>query len=341
MRRALSLPRRRFNATLPVRPMEFAARPEIPDGDWIFEPKWDGFRCLLVRDGRRVTMRSKAGQPLERYFPEIVDGALALPDKRFMLDGEIVMRDRKHTFDDLLQRIHPAASRVRALAKATPAILIAFDLLGSEDAPDAMARSLRERRPLLVAFMERNARGHAVVRLSPSTTRRSIAQRWLDRPKAAMDGIIAKDPERAYEADSRTGGVKIKRVRTVDCVVGGFRWSSKGGTVGSLLLGLYADGKLDHVGFTSSFDEEERRALVRRLRPLVKPPGFTGKAPGGPSRWSTKRSAEWVPLDPVLVVEVAFDRVTGERIRHGARFVRWRPDKQPRRCTMDQLKNPR
>ena len=317
--------------------MEFIARNRLPDGDWLYEPKWDGFRCLLARDGVRVTMRSKSGQPLERYFPELIAAAKDVKAKRFAVDGEIVMRARRHTFDDLLQRIHPAASRVTMLSKKTPADLVIFDLLWSESGEDVASLPLSSRRPLLEKFIRSKVRKGAPLRLSPATRRRAQAERWLTHPSPATDGVIAKSLHLPYESGPRTGGEKIKRIRTADCVVGGFRWSSAGGTIGSLLLGLYSKGKLDHVGFTSSFSDEERRALVKKLKPLIKPPGFTGKSPGGPSRWSTSRSQEWEPLLPRLVVEVAFDRVTGQRIRHGARFVRWRPDKAPRSCTMDQL----
>jgi ATP-dependent DNA ligase len=318
--------------------MEFRPSDTIPAGEWQFEPKWDGFRCLAGRDGKKVSLISKNGQSLDRYFPEIVDRLLSLKAPRFVLDGEIMMRSTRGTFDDLLQRIHPAASRVKMLAKETPTVLMAFDLLAGERGDDLTELPLEERRKRLNAFARKYFGASPGLKLSPCTASRAMANKWLSHPRASMDGVIAKNPRSPYRAGTRDGGIKIKRVRTADCVVGGFRYTTKGGAIGSLLLGLYdEEGKLNHVGFTSGFTDDERRKLVPKLEKLIKPPGFTGNAPGGPSRWSTKRTDEWKPLDPKLVVEVAFDRVTNERIRHGARFIRWRPDKPPRKCTMDQL----
>ncbi len=323
----------------PAAPMEFRSADRLPDGDWQFEPKWDGFRCIVARDRKKLTLTSKNGQSLGRYFPEIVERCLALKAEHFVMDGEIMMRSQRGTFDDLLQRIHPAASRVTMLAKTTPAVLMAFDLLEDDKRADLRASTLEERRTRLEAFAKRWFGATAGLKLSPATRSRAQAAKWLAQPRASMDGVIAKNPRAPYRGGTRDGGIKIKRVRTADCVVGGFRYTTKGGAIGSLLLGLYGDdGKLHHVGFTSGMSDEERRRLVPTLVKHIKPPGFTGRAPGGPSRWSTRRSEEWEPLAPTLVVEVAFDRVTNERIRHGARFVRWRPDKDPRRCTMDQLR---
>jgi len=317
--------------------MEFRPADKIPAGEWLYEPKWDGFRCIAARDGAKITLTSKNGQPLGRYFPEIVERLLSLKAPRFVLDGEIMMRSTRGTFDDLLQRIHPAVSRVNALAKETPTVLMAFDLLADERA-DLTTLPLADRRKRLEAFARKFFGAAPGLKLSPATTSRAAANKWLAQPRASMDGVIAKNLLSPYRAGTRDGGVKVKRVRTADCVVGGFRYASSGGAIGSLLLGLYdAQGKLNHVGHTSSFSDVERRALVKKLKPLIKPPGFTGTAPGGPSRWSTARTEQWEPLQPKLVVEVAFDRVTNERIRHGATFVRWRPDKAPRKCTMDQL----
>jgi ATP-dependent DNA ligase len=318
--------------------MEFRSSDTIPAGDWLFEPKWDGFRCIAARDGKKLTLKSKNGQSLGRYFPEIVARLLSIKAVRFVVDGEIMMRSTRGTFDDLLQRIHPAASRVARLAKETPAVLMAFDLLTDERGDSLTKLPLSQRRKRLNAFARRFFGSTPGLKLSPATTNRAAANKWLSQPRASMDGVIAKDLQSPYRAGTRDGGTKIKRVRTADCVVGGFRYTTAGGAIGSLLLGLYdKEGKLNHVGFTSGFSDDERRKLVPKLKKLIKPPGFTGKAPGGPSRWSTKRTDEWKPLDPKLVVEVAFDRVTNKRIRHGARFVRWRPDKSPRTCTMDQL----
>jgi ATP-dependent DNA ligase len=325
--------------------MEFRPASEIPSGEWQFEPKWDGFRCLVARDGDSVELTSKSGQPLGRYFPDIIQQCRAVRAKRFVVDGEIIMRSGKASFDDLLERIHPAASRVAALAKTMPTVLMVFDLIVDEKGGSLAELPLKSRRPRLESFA-RKYFGNAVagvhtgggVKLSPATTSRAVALKWLSHPRPAMDGVIAKNLDAPYRPGTREGGIKVKRIRTADCVVGGFRYATKGGVLGSLLLGLYDDkGKLNHIGFTSSFSDAERKALVAKLKPLIKPPGFTGKAPGGPSRWSTRRTEEWEPLQPKLVAEVAFDRVTNDRIRHGARFLRWRPDKSPRSCTMDQL----
>lgn len=322
----------------PGDPMEFRSADGIPAGNYQYEPKWDGFRCIASRDGANVDLRSKNGQPLGRYFPELVERCRSLKASKFVLDGEIIMRSNRASFDDLLQRIHPAASRVAILARDTPTVFMAFDLLVDERGNTLTGLALAQRRKQLETFGRRCFGRAPGIKLSPATRSIVIARRWLAHPRASMDGVIAKNLAALYRAGTRDGGMKIKRVRTADCVVGGFRYASAGGGIGSLLLGLYdEEGKLNHVGFTSSFSDEQRRALVKKLKPLIKPPGFTGTAPGGPSRWSTKRTEEWEPLAPKLVVEVAFDRVTNERIRHGARFIRWRPDKAPRRCTMHQL----
>jgi ATP-dependent DNA ligase len=219
-----------------------------------------------------------------------------------------------------------------------PTTLMVFDLLVDGDDANLARLPLAKRRERLKKFAHRFFAGKAGLKLAPATSSRATAERWLTRPHAATDGVVAKRLDAGYASGRRDGGVKVKRKRTADCVVGGFRYASQGGGIGSLLLGLYdRQGKLNHVGFTSSFSAADRQALVKKLKPLVKPPGFTGVAPGGPSRWSTKRTEEWVPLEPKLVVEVSFDRVTNDRIRHGARFQRWRPDKAPRQCTMSQL----
>jgi ATP-dependent DNA ligase len=324
----------------PFPPMEAKLVTEIPAGDaWLYEPKWDGFRCLAFRAGDQVLLQSKAGQPLGRYFPEVVAALTRLGPPRFVLDGEIVVgRDGALSFDDLLQRIHPAESRVRRLAAETPATLLAFDLLVDDTGRSLVERPLAERRPALEAFFAALAPDERVT-LSPATRDRALADRWMRELGAAgLDGVIAKKLDEPYRSGDRSAMQKVKRIRTVECVVGGFRWAQKGGEVGSLLLGLSdAEGLLHHVGFSSSFTREERGTLKPVLEPLVEPPGFTGSAPGGPSRWATERSAEWQPLRPVLVAEVRYDHYSGDRFRHGTKFVRWRPDKDPRQCTFDQL----
>jgi len=329
---------------LPIRPpyppMEAKSVPEIPRGHgWIYEPKWDGFRCLAFRQGGQVLLQSKAGQPLGRYFPELVAALGDLPPHQFVLDGEIVILvNDVPQFDDLLMRIHPAESRIRKLAAATPATLMCFDLLVDEKGTSLVELPLAERRKRLEAFFRVLARPRRVV-LSPSTREPDTAEQWMREMGArGLDGIVAKRSDECYHSGERAGMVKIKRIRTADCVVGGFRYASKGRVVGSLLLGLYnQEGKLDHVGFTSSFSREQRQALLDVLKPVMGPPGFTGKAPGGPSRWSTERSGEWEPLKPKLVCEVSYDHFSGGRFRHGTKFLRWRPEKKPAQCTFDQL----
>lgn len=324
-------------------PMEATSVDEIPTGgDWQYEPKWDGFRCLVFRDGAEVELRSKSGQPLARYFPDVVEAVAALKPTRFVLDGEIVVpAGEALAFDALLQRIHPAASRVQKLAAETPAWLVVFDLLADAQGESLLERPLRERRAALEAFAAKHfpAGADARVRLSPATSELKVAKRWFGSAGGSLDGLIAKRVDATYAAGERTAMVKIKPMRTADCVVGGFRYAEKKKEVGSLLLGLFDEsGLLHHVGFCSGLKATEKPALTKKLEALIGGKGFTGKAPGGPSRWSTKRSTEWQPLEPKLVVEVAFDHVTGGRFRHGTSLLRWRPDKAPRQCTMEQLR---
>ncbi len=332
---------------LPIRPpfppMEAESQARIPSGPgWLYEPKWDGFRCLAFRKGDQVLLQSKAGQPLGRYFPELVEALLKLPVKTFVVDGEIaISRDGVLAFDDLLQRIHPAESRIRKLAKETPASLYVFDLLVDERGRALAELPLEERRARLEALFEKLPEAPQF-HLSPATPERSLAEQWIrELGSAGLDGVVAKRLDAAYLSGERAM-VKVKRVRTADCVVGGFRWAQAGGKVGSLLLGLYneegAEGLLDHVGFSSSFNAEERQELEAVLKPHSGGSGFTGKAPGGPSRWSQGRSTEWVALDPVLVCEVRYDHFSGGRFRHGTKFLRWRPDKKPAACTFDQVR---
>jgi ATP-dependent DNA ligase len=319
--------------------MEAKSVDEIPIGDnWQYEPKWDGFRCIAFRDRDKVYLQSKAGQPLARYFPDVVEALGKLPAKEFVIDGELAIPiGGRLSFDELQLRLHPAASRVQKLAQAHPAIFIVFDLL-AQDRQSYLKRPLRERRPLLDKFAKKNLKKKAAVRLSPATTDLRTAKKWFDKVGGNLDGVIAKDRNAAYASGERTAMVKVKQIRTADCVVGGFRYATGAKMIGSLLLGLYDDdGLLHHVGFTSAFKADERRALTKKFEALRKPPGFTGNAPGGPSRWATERTGEWEPVDPKIVVEVAYDHFTGERFRHGTRIVRWRPDKSPKQCTMDQV----
>ena len=322
----------------PVTPMEAQSVDAIPEGpEWQYEPKWDGFRCIAFRDGDAITLQSKAGKPLTRYFPDVVASVRAIEARRCVLDGEIVVpQDGAFSFDALLQRIHPAKSRIEKLARETPALLIAFDLLADAEGRALLAMPLRERRPKLEAFAAHFRTG---VRLSPATTRLSAAKGWLNRVGTTLDGIIAKQRDAPYAAGTRDAMVKVKNFRSADCVVGGFRYGTNSKLVGSLLLGLHDDdGLLHHVGFTSSIARTDKPALTARLEKLKGGPGFTGNAPGGPSRWSTERSSQWVPVKPRLVVEVCYDHFSGERFRHGTRLLRWRPDKAPEQCTMEQVK---
>jgi len=336
----------------PLPPMEARAAAHLPTGEgWLFEPKWDGFRCLAFREGSALALQSKGGQPLDRYFPELVAAFLALPVDTFVLDGEIVIQKEEGDgggldFDALLQRIHPAASRIARLAAETPASFHAFDLLVDSRGEPLVERALAARREGLETLFAKLGKGgkETSILLSPATPDRKVAERWMrELGGAGLDGVIAKRADFPYRSGERDGMVKVKRVRTADCVVGGFRWLQKGGEeegrVGSLLLGLYDEaGKLDHVGFAASFTADERRALASILLPLREPPGFTGKAPGGPSRWSQGRSTEWEPLRPALVCEVRYDHFAGGRFRHGTKFLRWRPEKRARQCTFEQVR---
>jgi ATP-dependent DNA ligase len=317
-------------------PMEALLAAELPEGDgWQYEPKWDGFRCLARRDGDEITLTSKSGKPLARYFPEVVDMLRSTKERQFLLDGELIIAvGDVLAFDALQLRLHPAESRIRKLAKETPAELMAFDLL-ELGGKSLLHEPLRDRRVALERFFARTEIPGLL--LSPATGDRSTAVGWLKRSGGALDGVIAKPLDQPYRSGERAL-VKVKQQRTADCVVGGFRYAEKKAVVGSLLLGLYDnDGLLHHVGFTSAIPATERPALTKKLESLIELPGFTGNAPGGPSRWNTERTGQWEALKPVLVVEVRYDQVTGRRFRHGTGFMRWRPDKDPNQCTFDQL----
>lgn len=321
--------------------MEALLTPELPEqGGWIFEPKWDGFRCLIFKDGDKVWLQSKANKPLTRYFPETARNAAAVTAKKFILDGELtIQHEGILAFDELLMRIHPAESRIRRLAEETPATVVVFDLLADEEGRDLTGLPLAKRRVRLESFFKKHLAKIPGFMLSPAVNDPERAKRWLKSFGASLDGLIAKRCDAPYESGERSGAVrKIKTMRTADCVVGGFRYSTKGEAVGSLLLGLYdKKGLLNHIGFTSAFSAAERKDLVKKFEALVEPPGFTGSKPGGPSRWSTERSAEWKPVRPEIVVEVEYDHFSGGRFRHGTKFLRFRPDKAPRQCKMSQV----
>lgn len=322
-------------STVPA-PMEALLADELPEGNgWQFEPKWDGFRCLARRKKGEVTLTSKSGKPLARYFPDIVELLATTGADDFLLDGELVIPvDDGLSFDALQLRLHPAESRVRKLVALHPAEFMLFDALEIEGR-DLTREPLSKRRQALEKFFTNNKLPR--LHLSPMTLKRDAAAQWLEHSGGALDGVIAKRRDLDYRPGERAM-VKVKQKRTADCVLGGFRYADKLSVVGSLLLGLYDDeGRLHHVGFTSAIPAKERPQLTKDLEALIKPPGFTGSAPGGPSRWNTERSMAWEPLKPILVLEVRYDQVTGTRFRHGTGFVRWRPDKEPRSCTFEQL----
>ena len=319
--------------------MEASVAAEIPVGEeWQYEPKWDGFRCLAFRDGEEVELQSKAEKPLTRYFPELVDALRNLKAKQFVLDGEIIIAvDGEPSFDELLQRIHPAASRVKMLSEQYPCLFIVFDLLVNEQGADLTRKPLEQRRRELERWAKKFLRGRGIV-LSPATRDFQEAKGWFQQMRGSLDGVMAKRLDLPYESGSRVGMQKIKNRRTADCVIGGFRYGTGKKVVGSLLLGLYDDaGLLDHVGFTSAFAADERKEITRKVEALIEAPGFTGRAPGGPSRWSKREMDDWKPLAPKLVVEVEYDHFTGHRFRHGTKLLRWRPDKAPRQCTLKQV----
>jgi ATP-dependent DNA ligase len=301
------------------------ARPakKLPAGTgWVYEPKWDGFRALAFVDGADVYLQSRSGKPLRRYFPE-----LQFPAGRYVLDGEIVLfdADGRQDFDALGQRIHPAESRIALLAEQTPTRFIAFDLLAFED-ESLLALPQSERRKRLAAMIA------APLDLTPCTEDPDEAQPWLQ----GAEGVIAKRQDAPYKPGERVGMTKIKRVRTIDAVVVGWRPGKEEGTVGSLILSLYDDdGNLRVVGHTSGFKAAEKRELPAKLAPYE-----TGeRGMGDPSRWNNERELEWISLRPELVVEVSFDHTSNDRIRHGTKIVRWREDKKPEECSMEQLKS--
>lgn len=322
-------------------PMEARLVETLPDGPgWQFEPKWDGFRCLAFGAGKSAELRAKSGRSLSRFFPEVAT-MLGRLGGGFVLDGELLIpQGDSLAFDALQMRLHPAASRIARLAKETPALFMAFDLLADAGGRSLLDKTLIERRAALEEFIAVRGERAEGLRLSPFTRQRAQAGRWLKRAGGgALDGVVAKRLDEPYQPGERAM-LKIKCLRSADCVVGGFRYAQDSKQVGSLLLGLYNDaGRLDHVGFTSAIANADRAALTRKLERLKGEPGFDGEAPGGPSRWSTERSAQWVPLKPRLVVEVQYDQITAGRFRHGTRLLRFRPDKAPRQCTFDQLQS--
>jgi ATP-dependent DNA ligase len=320
-------------------PMEALLVGRLPEGkEWRYEPKWDGFRCLAFKRQRGVTLRSKSGKSMERYFPDIVGVLRKLPAKEFVLDGELLVKGAGgYSFSDLQMRLHPAASRVKMLAEKQPATFVIFDILETDKGANVLSEPFAKRRQELEHFYSRYCSKETAITLSPQTDSVAEAVKWLDSSGWYIDGIVAKSTTAVYAPGERVMQ-KYKPIRTADCVVGGFRYAKDSREVGSLLLGLYdKEGRLNHVGFTSGIAKADKPSLTKTLETLIHEPGFTGTAPGGPSRWSTERSTQWKPLSPKLVVEVSFDHVTDDRFRHGTRLLRFRPDKTPRQCTMEQL----
>ena len=326
--------------SLNLAPMEARSVTEIPSGDgWQHERKWDGFRCLAFREGDRIELRAKSGKSLSRFFPDVVANLAKARARHFVLDGELIIPvDGEPSFDALQMRLHPSANRVTKLAAETPAALMTFDCLADGNGRSLLDRPFEERRARLEKLL--GSGDWPGVVLTAFTRSGKVARHWLSNPTPSFDGVVSKRLDLPYRPGERAM-LKIKCLRTADCVVGGFRYATAGREVGSLLLGLYDDaGLLHHVGFTSGLKDAEKPALTKQLEALIKPPGFTGDAPGGPSRWSNERSEDWKPLKPSLVVEVQFDHVTNGRFRHGTRFLRWRPDKKPKQCTLEQLHAP-
>ncbi|MFJ8444198.1 ATP-dependent DNA ligase [Kitasatospora griseola] len=337
----------------PVSPMLAKAVAAIPP-DMQYEAKWDGFRAIVFRDGDEIELGSRTGKPLTRYFPEVVEAVREQLPERCVVDGEIVVaHDGRLHFEELLERIHPAASRVRTLAERTPASLVAFDLLALDD-DDLTARPLVERRAELVQLL---ADAAPPVHLAPATTDLETARTWFSRFEGAgLDGVVAKPLDAPYRPGERTM-FKVKHTRTADCVVAGYREHKSGPVVGSLLLGLYdLDGRLQHVGVSASFPMARRRELVDELAPLrLDGDDLTGhpwgawadeqaqakdRLPGAVSRWTGKKDLSWVPLRPERVAEVGYDHMEGTRFRHTTQFKRWRPDRTPESCTYAQLEEP-
>jgi ATP-dependent DNA ligase len=313
----------------PIKPQLARTAKALPEGEeWLYEPKYDGFRMLAYRDGREVYLQSRGGKPMNRYFPEVETQLLEMEADEVVLDGEVVVTvDGVQEFDLLSQRIHPAASRVEKLAAETPAVFHAFDLLA------AGGEQLLE-----LPYVERRARLEALdlapVRLTPLVAERADAEQWLT---GKSEGVIAKQVAGAYLPGERKGMVKIKRLRTADCVVAAFRFGKQEGVVGSLILGMYdADGELRIVGHTSGFGGAKQK---REMLSLLEPYRTHERGTGEPSRWKSDEELAWEGLRPELVCEIAYDHVTGRRIRHGTKFLRWRDDKAPRECELSQLED--
>jgi ATP-dependent DNA ligase len=314
----------------PVKPQLALSRKQLPEGgDWVYEPKYDGFRAIAFVDGDDVFLQSRGGKPLRRYFPE-----LQFPEGRYVMDGELVILDAegREAFDALQNRLHPAESRVRMLAEKTPALFRAFDLLAVDRhrlLKDPFSKRRGELEELIATAPGRAKKRSGSVELTPLIRSSTKAEPLL----LSGEGVIAKELDAPYRPGERKGMVKVKRVRTIDCVIVGWRPGKEEGTVGSLILGLYDDGQLRPIGHTSGLKAKEKRELVTTLKPYE-----TGeRGSGDPSRWDANRELEWNSLRPELVVEITYDHTSGGRIRHGSKIIRWRDDKDPKSCTFDQL----
>lgn len=330
----------------PIEPMLAKLQPDIPIGDgWIYEPKWDGFRAIVYRDRDEVHIGSRDRKPLERYFPEMIAPLKEALPKRCVLDGEIVIATPGGLdFDALQMRIHPAESRVRLLSQEIPATYIAFDLL-AHNSSDLMEQPAQKRRAALETLLPEASTTTVPeplkVLMTPQTDDVGLGREWFEGLEAwGLDGLIAKQRDSIYSPGKRTM-IKIKHKRTADCVVGGYRLSKTKDGIGSLLLGAYDSGGIFHyVGHTSSFKAAERRELLAQLQELRNDTSFgNGRTPGGPSRWTGARDLSWTPIEQVLVCEVSYDHMQGDRFRHAATFIRWRTDKAPQDCTFEQLKD--
>lgn len=316
--------------------MEAKLADQLPEGPgWQFEPKWDGFRALVFRKGPSVEIVSKSGKSLARFFPEIVASLDRIECNDFVLDAELILPiGDVLAFDALQARLHPAASRIAKLARETPAQLMIFDLL-QLTGRELLRAPLADRRAALESFHARH--GGPSLLLSERTNEIEKARRWLTRSGGALDGVMAKRLDEPYRAGERAM-IKVKQHRSADCVVGGFRRGNGSSGVASLLLGLYDDHqRLNYVGFVAGLPTDQREALLPELEAMIAAPGFTGKSPGGPSRWNDGKESKWEPLRSELVVEVLYDQVTGQRFRHATKLLRRRPDKAPAQCSMDQL----
>jgi len=328
-----------YGLPIDTEPMEAKLAKSLPSGEgWQYEPKWDGFRCIAFKNGSSVDLRAKSGKPLGRYFPEMVALLADLPAPDFVIDGELVIEVAGNlSFDALQMRLHPAESRIRKLSRETPSRFIAFDMLVDTDGTQILGKDLAYRRARIEDFRDKIRADPGQFTISSATRNLREAETWLSGSGGDTDGVVCKRIDEPYRSGERAM-TKVKRLRTADCVVGGFRYERDSKLIGSLLLGLYNDdGQLDHVGFTSAISDIEKPDLTARLEVLRGGPSFTGKAPGGPSRWTTDRSYDWEPLSPELVVEVKFDQITGRRFRHGTKVLRWRPDKKPSQCNFRQI----